>query len=102
VAALVVAGLVAVSARLAPIYVRNMKFQSFVTQIAHNGATQSDDALRAQVLDKAHDLALPVREGDVRVERTDGSTRIDVRYFVRVDLPGYTVDLHFHPATANP
>ena len=23
--------------------------------------------------------------------------RIDVRYVVRVDLPVYTVDLHFHP-----
>jgi hypothetical protein len=27
--------------------------------------------------------------------------RIDVRYFVRVTLPGYTVDLHFYPGAGS-
>jgi hypothetical protein len=27
--------------------------------------------------------------------------RIDVRYQVRVDLPGYTVNLHFYPGAGS-
>jgi len=27
--------------------------------------------------------------------------RIDVRYFVRVNLPAYTVDLHFYPGAGS-
>ena len=57
--------------------------------------TQSDEVLRQNVLTKARELDLPVKADNVHIIRSPEGLRIDVRYFVRVNLPGYTVDLHF-------
>jgi hypothetical protein len=37
----------------------------------------------------------------VHIDRTPDELRIAVRYFVRVSLPGYTVDLHFYPGAGS-
>jgi hypothetical protein len=98
-AAVVLAGLVFLVAMFAPIYFHNMQLQNYVTEIAArpDSAKKSDDLLRTWVLDKAHNLDLPVRNDNVKIEHAPEGMRIDVRYFVRVNLPGYTVDLHFYP-----
>ena len=90
-------------ARLAPVYLHNFELQRFVeetTQRVEN-QTKSDDLLRTQVLDKAHELELPVAADNVHIRRSADRLNIDVRYFVRVDLPGYTVDLHFYPGAGS-
>jgi hypothetical protein len=100
---LVLAGLVILIAMFAPIYLHNMELQNFVTDIAErpDSASKSDDLLRTWVLDKAHDLQLPIRGDNVKIQHKPQGMRIDVRYFVRVDLPGYTVDLHFYPGAGS-
>ena len=102
-AAVVLAALVAFTAMFAPIYFRNLELQNFVSEVAQGveNRTNSDDVLRAWVLDKAHALDLPVKEDNVQVIRSRQGVRIDVRYFVRVTLPGYTVDLHFYPGAGS-
>jgi len=102
-AVLILAGLVAFLAMFAPIYFRNLELQKYVsgvTRTAEN-AQKSDDLLRTWVLDKAHELNLPVAEDNVHILRSADGLHIDVRYFVRVDLPGYTVDLHFYPGAGS-
>lgn len=102
-AAVVLAGLLFLVANFAPIYLHNMELQNFVTEIAArpDSASKSDDLLRTWVLDKAHALDLPVRSDNVKIVHAPQGMRIDVRYFVRVDLPGYTVDLHFYPGAGS-
>jgi hypothetical protein len=102
-AAVVLAALVAFTAMFAPIYLRNLELQNFVSGVAQGveNRTNSDDVLRTWVLDKAHALDLPVKEENVQVIRSREGVRIDVRYFVRVTLPGYTVDLHFYPGAGS-
>jgi hypothetical protein len=102
-AAVVLAALVAFTAMFAPIYFRNLELQNFVSEVAQGveNRTNSDDVLRAWVLDKAHALDLPVKEDNVQVIRSRQGVRIDVRYFVRVTVPGYTVDLHFYPGAGS-
>ena len=97
------AALLAFSAMFAPIYYRNLELQNFVSGVAQRveNQTNSDDVLRTWVLDKAHELDLPVKEDNVHVIRSKEGVRIDVRYFVRVTLPGYTVDLHFYPGAGS-
>ncbi|MBZ5583607.1 MAG: hypothetical protein LAQ30_15640, partial [Acidobacteriia bacterium] len=95
----------------APIYLRNLRFQSFVAALPQRvaketaaGAPPSDDLLRTWVLDKAHRLDLPVTAGDVQIHRSPGVglvERIEVKYLVRVDFPGYTVNLHFYPGAGS-
>ncbi len=53
------------------------------------------------VLEKARQLRLPVAEDNVHITHTGQELHVDVRYFVRVNLPGYTVDLHFYPGAGS-
>ncbi len=98
IAALALAGIV-----FAPVYFRNSRFQSFVAEMparVRSGAV-SEETLRQLVVDKARELNLPVTADDVHILQTGASVRIEVPYRVRVDLPGYTVQLHFYPGAAS-
>ncbi|HWB84560.1 MAG TPA: hypothetical protein VG675_10500 [Bryobacteraceae bacterium] len=95
----VLAGLAFFAALFAPIYIRDHQLHGFVDTMMQQPDIRNrpDDVLRSRVLDKARELNLPVTPGDVRILRSPEGMRIDVRYYVRVNLPGYTVDLHFYP-----
>lgn len=88
--------LVVVASALIPPYFENMEFQRYLDRAV--GRSQSPEGLVADVVNKAAQLGLPVRAGDVHVTRTGSGLRVDLIYVIRVDLPLYTVDLHFHPA----
>ncbi len=85
--------------RLAPYYVRNYQLQQYVEAVTQRveNREKADDLLRTWVVEKAANLQLPVKAENVQVKRSGEALRIDVRYVVRVDLPVYTVDLHFYP-----
>jgi hypothetical protein len=102
-AVVVLGGLAYFTAIFSPIYFRNMELQSYVAGVARDPANQSrpDDLLRTWVLERANRLDLPVKSDNVQISRSADSMRIDVRYFVRVELPGYTVDLHFYPGAGS-
>ena len=99
----VLAALLGFGILFAPIYAGNLKLQSYVAEITHrvDSQNQPDEALRQNVLNKARELDLPVRADNVHIIRSSDGLRIDVRYFVRVTLPGYTVDLHFYPGAGS-
>jgi hypothetical protein len=110
-AAAVLAALAFFLLSFAPIYIRNLELQNFVAAIPRrvenqtkSGPAPSDDLLRDWVLDKARQLDLPVTADNVQIHRSAASDRvesIDVHYLVRVDLPGYTVNLHFYPGAGS-
>ena len=93
----VLAALLGFGALFTPIYVDNLKLQTYVAEMTRRVETrnQPDEALRQNVLHKARELDLPVKADNVHIVRSPEGLRIDVRYFVRVTIPGYTVDLHF-------
>ena len=97
------AGLLLFAILFLPIYIHNLQLQNFVADVAARGdsASKSDDLLRTWVLDKAHELDLPIRPDNVKIAHSSDGMRIDVRYQVRVDLPGYTVNLHFYPGAGS-
>ena len=69
----------------APIYVGNLRLQSFVAEITRreDSKTQNDEALRQTVVAKAMELDLPVKADNVQINHSPDGLRIDVRYFVR-------------------
>jgi hypothetical protein len=77
--------------------VHSFQFHRFVSNLTHNVGIRdrSGDDLLGMVLAKARSLNLPVTASDVQIMRSGGEVRIVVRYVVKVDLPGYTVELHF-------
>jgi hypothetical protein len=99
----VLGGLAWFGALFAPIYFHNMELQNYVASVARDPANlaRPDDLLRARILEKADRLELPVKADNIRIERAADALRVEVRYFVRVDLPGYTVDLHFYPGAGS-
>ena len=99
----VLAALLGFGALFAPIYAGNLKLQTYVAEITHRVDMQSqpDESLWQNVLNRAHELDLPVKADNVHILRSSDGLRIDVRYFVRVTLPGYTVDLHFYPGAGS-
>jgi cell division protein FtsL len=99
----VLLALLAFGALFTPIYAANLKLQTYVEEITRRVASQqlSDDALRQDVLNRARQLNLPVKADNVQINRSTEGLRIDVRYFVRVTVPGYTVDLHFYPGAGS-
>ena len=99
----VLAALLGFGAMFAPIYAGNLKLQTYVAEITHRVESQNqpDEALRQNVLKKAGELGLPVKADNVQIIRSPEGLRIDVRYFVRVTVPGYTVDLHFYPGAGS-
>ncbi|MBI3697118.1 MAG: hypothetical protein HY238_20070 [Acidobacteria bacterium] len=99
--ALVLLGVfVALVAALLPYFVRNLRFQRAVEEIARSPeiTTLGPAHARAQVVEQAARLGLPVAVSDVQVEAAGGSVQISVRYVVEVAWPGYTVKLHFAPS----
>jgi hypothetical protein len=102
-AVFVLAALALFAAIFTPIYVHNLELQNFVAEVAARPDAQakSDDLIRTWVLDKAHQLDLPIRADNVKITHSQEGMHIDVRYQVKVDLPGYTVNLHFYPGAGS-
>jgi hypothetical protein len=109
-AVVVLAALVVFAAVLTPIYFRSLKFARFVATLPESAespagpaASATDAGLRERVVEQARALDLPVDAGEVAIARAPGDGRLEsvsVHYTVRVEFPGYTVDLHFSPRSA--
>jgi len=86
----------ALAARLVPPYVENWKLSQDMTAIVarEESARLGDGVLQSLVSQKGAERGLPVRPGDVRVDRRGGTLRLEARYQVVIDLPAYTVRLH--------
>ena len=86
-AVLILAGLIAFLGMFAPIYFRNLELQKYVSGLTRTAANaqKSDDLLRTWVLDKAHQLNLPVAEDNVPtiVRRFHGGAELPVAVFDR-------------------
>ena len=102
-AVFVLAALLGFGVLFAPTYLGNLRLQSYVAEITRRVDSQNatDDVIRQDVLKKAAELNLPIKADNVHIMRSEEGIRIDVRYFVRVSLPGYTVDLHFYPGAGS-
>ena len=96
----VLAALALFAALMLPPYFRNLEFQRYIENLAANTGVNNapGEMVRVNVLNKAAQMGLPVRHDQVRVEPAGERYLVEVRYFVRVDLPLYTVDLHFRPS----
>ena len=97
----VLAGMAAIGVLLLPPYFENWKLQQYLNDLGADPGTagKTPEVLRANVVNKAAQLGLPVHTEDVRVSKSGDAVRVEVLYLVRVDLAVYSVDLHFRPAS---
>jgi hypothetical protein len=99
--------MVYVGAEVIPPYFANYEFQDSLETEARLGtySTKGDDVIRDAVFKRAQELEIPVTKEKIKVQRTgsagNGSVFIETEYSVHVDLPGYPLDLEFHPQSKN-
>ena len=103
----VMAAVIYGSAMLIPPFFSNYQFEDAIETEARMStySTKPEDAIRESVLKKAQDLEIPIAREQIKVQRFGpqgtGSILIETQYTVHVDLPGYPLDLNFHPTTKN-
>ena len=96
-----------VCAEIIPPYFANYQFQDTIENEAKldTYSTKTEDNIRETIFRRAQDLEIPVTKEQIKVQRTGsqgtGSVYIGTAYIVHVDLPGYPLDLEFHPESKN-
>ena len=92
---------------LIPAYWANYQFEDAIKTEAlmSTNSTKTEDAIRDTVFKRAKDLDIPLTKDDIKVQRVgsmgNGSVSIEAPYTVPVNLPGYSMELHFTPTTVN-
>jgi hypothetical protein len=90
-----------------PPYFANYEFQDSLDTEARMGtySVKADDVIRDAVFKRAQELELPITKDQIKIQRTgpsgNGAVFIETEYSVHVDLPGYPLDLNFHPQSKN-
>ena len=103
----VLAAAVYVGAQVVPPYFANYEFQDTLENEARLGSysNKGEDVIRDAVFKRAQELEIPVTKEEIKVQRTGASGNatvfIETQYAVHVDLPGYPMDLEFHPHSKN-
>ena len=102
-AVVVVVAMFIAAFRVVPPYFNNYQLQDEIESIArlNTYSNKSEDEIRDMVLKKAKEYEVPVTAEQVKVNRTGQEIAISAKYMVHVNLPGYPLDLHFNPHTAN-
>lgn len=104
---LVIALSVYLGGELIPVYYANYELQDLIKTEAtlETYTTKPEAEIQDGIYKKAQDLQIPLEKTHIKVQRRGytgtGSLSIDAPYIVRVDLPGYPLELHFNPSTSN-
>jgi len=97
---LVVVATFYVAWKVIPPYFNEYQFEDAIAQEARYSAynvQKSDQDIRDAVAKKALELDIPLTSDQIRVLRQGAELTISADYSVHVDLPGYPLDIKFHP-----
>lgn len=102
-AILVLAGMAGVLIALAPVYYEDYQLRHYLGSMvqADVASASSDDAVRAEVVNRARQLELPLAPDDVKISHPNGKLKVEAQCKVQMDFPIYQVDLHFHPSATS-
>ena len=89
--------------KLVPPYYSNYELQDTITDEARMNTytPKSVEDMRETIWKKCKELDISVKREQINVQRDGQSVAIWLDYTVHVDLPGYPVDLNFHPSSKN-
>ena len=86
-----------------PPCISNYEFQDDVNNeaLVNSYSSKSEMDISATLAKKAAEYGIPLKAEQIHVERSGPELSIWADYSVHVDLPGFPLDLNFHPATKN-
>ena len=88
--------------RLIPIKVKSADLRDTVVDESKSAGRHNDKLILRNILHKAEQLELPVTEDNVNIKRSNNYIRIEVKYTVPVEFPGYTYNWDFRHYYENP
>lgn len=88
--------------KLIPIKVKAAELRQTVVDEAKMAGTRGDNRIAQGILRKAEELRLPVTEDNIKINRSQNQIRVDVRYVVPVEFPGFVYKWNFHHSADNP
>lgn len=88
---------------LIPPYFHNYQLQDSLDDIARKYTYYpvSDDDLKKDVIAKAQDQSITLKDDEIQVTRSDGAVGISVKYHVHVDMAVHPMDLAFSAISYN-
>ena len=86
-----------------PAYINNYQFQDDLRNEAliNSYNNKSEQDIRNTLAKKAAEYGIPLQPEQINVQRSGQELSIWADYKVHIDLPGFPLDLKFHPATKN-
>lgn len=78
-----------------PVKIASAEMYDFMEEVAKFSAKTPPDELKNQIVHKAALLRLPVTKDQITVQRVGDSIRMQVKYTVPVEFPGYTYNWQF-------
>jgi len=78
-----------------PVKIRSAELYDHMEEITKFGARSSPEEMEKDILNKAHELELPLDKDHVKVERIGDRVKMEATYTVPLDFPGYTYEWHF-------
>jgi type III secretion system FlhB-like substrate exporter len=88
--------------KMIPVKVKAAELRQTVVDEAKSAGTHGDDRIRAAILAKARENALPVTENDIKIVRALGEITVTVTYTIPIPFPGYTYNWHLEHEAKNP
>jgi hypothetical protein len=88
--------------KVVPVKVKASELRGTIFDESKSAGSHNDARIRKAILAKANDLELPVTESDVKVSRRNEIIKINVKYTVPIQFPGYVYQWHFEHDAENP
>jgi type III secretion system FlhB-like substrate exporter len=100
---LLLAGLL-VAYKMIPIKVKAAEIRDVVRDEAKSAGSHDDKRIAEAIIDKAKREGIPITKENIEIERTSSNSqiRVEVRYTVPVEFPGFTYQWNFHHKAENP
>ncbi len=87
---------VIIATKTVPVIVEIGDLQKQIELLAERASlsTYTDKKIEGRIYQKAEELGLPVKPGNIKIQRTSQEIHIVVEYDVSIDFPGYTYRWH--------
>lgn len=88
--------------KMVPVKVKAADFRQELVDEAKSGSLRKDKEIRANLMEKASELGLPLKDQDLKISRSRAAITIEATYVVPVEFPGYTYMWEFDPSYSTP
>jgi hypothetical protein len=86
-----------------PVKIQSTQLYDFMDEQAKFAAARTPpEEIAKAIVNRAHQLDIPLDKGDVHVTRDGDRIFMDVEYTVPLEFPGYTYQWHFHQKLDRP